>query len=434
MSIFKSYDIRGLYDKDLTDEIAEKIAKAFVNLLHAKKAVVGMDVRTSSPQLKESVIKGLASQGCGVIDIGLVPIPAFYYLMVKYKLKAGIYVTGSHDPLGYNGLKLCKSKAIDLTYESGIGKLEKIYKKDYPERKKGVIVKKDVSDEYEKNIIGKFKVRPLHVVIDAGNGCWSKMAPDVFEKLGFDVTRLFCEFNGNFPNRPPEPLEKNLTALKNKVKEVKADLGIAYDVDGDRSIFIDDKGDYVNPDIILTIFAENLLKKNDTLVATVACTKVLETLARKFKWKLVWTRVGRSYVKQEMFKAKAILAGEISGHYFFKENNYDDGLFASLVLSKLIAEKGNLSYLKNRVSHHSSLDLRIDCKEEKKNKVLKAVKMHFKKHKLILIDGVGINFKDGFALIRPSNTEEKIEIKLEANNEPNLIRIRKEIENIIKQV
>ena len=434
MSIFKAYDIRGIYGRDLTDEIAEKIAKAFVNLLHAKKAVVGMDVRTSSPQLKESVIKGLISQGCDVIDIGLVPIPAFYYLIVKYKLKAGIYVTGSHDPLGYNGLKLCKSKAIDLTYESGIGKLEKTYKKDYPEKKKGVIIKKDISNEYEKNIIRKFKVRPLHVVIDAGNGCWSKMAPDVFEKLGFDVTRLFCEFDGDFSNRPPEPLEKNLTALKNKVKEVKADLGIAYDVDGDRSIFIDDKGDYVNPDIILTIFAENLLKKNDTLVATVACTKVLETLAKKFKWKLVWTRVGRSYVKKEMFKTKAILAGEISGHYFFKENNYDDGLFASLVLAKLIAEKGNLSYLKNRVSQHSSLDLRIDCKEEKKNKVVKAVKMHFKKHKLILIDGVGINFKNGFALIRPSNTEEKIEIKLEANNEPNLNKIRKEIEDIIKQV
>ncbi|OGI12163.1 hypothetical protein A3K64_02405 [Candidatus Micrarchaeota archaeon RBG_16_36_9] len=434
MSIFRAYDIRGLYGKDLTDEIAEKIAKAFVNLLHAKKAVVGMDVRTASPQLKESVIKGLVSQGCDVIDIGLVPIPAFYFFIVKYKLKAGIYVTGSHDPKGYDGLKLCKAKAIDLTYESGIGKLEKNYKKNYPEKKNGVIVKEDVSDEYEKHIIGKFKIRPLEVVIDAGNGCLSYIAPDVFEKLGFDVTRLFCEFDGNFPNRPPEPLEKNLTALKNKVKEVKADLGIAYDVDGDRSIFIDDKGEYVNPDIILTIFAENLLKKNDTLVVTVACTKVLETLAKKFKWKLVWTRVGRSYVKQEMIRTKATLAGEISGHYFFKENNYDDGLFTSLVLAKLIGEKGNLSYLKNRVSRHASLDLRIDCKEEKKNKVVKAVKMHFKKHKLILIDGVGINFKNGFALVRPSNTEEKIEIKLEADNESDLVKIRKEIEDIIKDV
>ena len=144
MSIFKAYDIRGIYGEELTDDIAEKIAKAFVNLLRAKKVVVGIDVRTSSPELKNTVIKGLISQGCEVIDIGLVPIPVFYYYIIKYKMKAGIYVTGSHDPLGYNGLKLCSSKAIDLTYESGIAELEKIYDKNYPEKKKGRVIKKNI--------------------------------------------------------------------------------------------------------------------------------------------------------------------------------------------------------------------------------------------------------------------------------------------------
>lgn len=434
MSIFKAYDIRGVYGKDLTDETAEKISKAFVNLLNAKKAVVGMDVRTSSPELKDSVIKGLVSQGCDVVDIGLVPIPLFYYFIIRYKLKAGIYVTGSHDPIGYNGLKLCKSNAIDLTYESGIGKLEKVYDKNYPGKKKGRVVKKDVSDEYKKQLIKKFKrINPLNIVLDAGNGCWSKIAPELFERLGFRVTRLFCEFNGNFPNRPPEPLEKNLTALKAKVREVKANLGIAYDVDGDRVVFIDDKGEFVSPDIILMIFAKKLLKKGDELVATIVCTKALEKLAKQLKLKLTWVRVGRSYVKQKMHKAKAALAGEITGHYFFKENNYDDGLFASLVLAKLLG-KGRLSRLKNKVPHYSSLDMRIDCRGDKKDKAVEAVKKHFKNHRLVLIDGVGINFKNGFALLRPSNTEEKLELKLEAHNKSNLMKIRKEVEDIIKPI
>jgi phosphomannomutase/phosphoglucomutase len=435
MSIFRAYDIRGIYGKDLTDEIAEKIAKAFINLLQAKKAVVGIDVRMSSPELKESVVKGLISQGCDVIDIGLVPIPVFYYFIVKYKMKAGVYVTGSHDPLGYNGLKLCKAKAIDLTYESGIEKLERIYDKKYPEREKGIVVKKDVSNEYKKQLREKFKrTKPLHIVIDAGNGCCSKIAPELFEELGFKVTRLFCEFNGTFPNRPPEPLEKNLKHLKDKIKEVKADLGIAYDVDGDRVVFIDEKGRFVHPDFTLMLFAIELLKKNDSLIATIVCTKSLEKLAHKFKWKLIWSRVGRSYVKQKMFKNKVVIGGEISGHYFFKENNYyDDGLFASLALTKILGkEKKPLSYLINRLPYYPSVDLRMHCKENKKIKVIEEVKKKFKNYKLILIDGIGIKFKNGFALIRPSNTEEKLELKIEANNKSELIKIKKEMEQKIK--
>lgn len=435
MSIFRAYDIRGIYGKDLTDEIAEKISKAFVSLLHVDRVVIGIDIRTSSHNLKESVIRGLISQGCEVIDIGLVPIPLFYYFIVKYKIKAGIYVTGSHDPLGYNGLKLCKSNAIDLTYESGISKLEKIYNKVYSEKRKGIVIKKDISSEYKQQLLDKFKIKkPLHVVIDAGNGCWSKLAPEIFEELGFKVTKLFCEFDGTFPNRPPEPVEKNLKELKNKVKELKADLGIAYDVDGDRVIFIDEKGEYVHPDFTLMLFATEVLKKNDALIATIVCTKDLEKLARKFGWKIFWVRVGRSYVKQKMFRTKAVLGGEISGHYFFrKDNDYDDGLYASLLLTKiLIKENKPLSRLINKLPHQPSLDLRIKCKENKKNKVIEHIKKKFKSYKLTLIDGVGIKLKDGFVLIRPSNTEEKLELKIEANKKSDLNKIKKELERELK--
>lgn len=435
MNIFKAYDIRGIYKKDLTDEISEKIAKAFVNLLKAKEVVVGIDVRTSSEELKESVIKGLTSQGCDVIDIGLVPIPLFYYFIVKYKMKAGIYVTGSHDPLGFNGLKLSREKAIDLTYESGIEKLEKTYNKKYAEKKKGKVVKKDISEEYKKQLKEKFRVKkPFHIVIDAGNGCWSKLAPEVFEELGFKVTRLFCEYDGTFPNRPPEPLEKNLKELKNKVKELKADLGVAYDVDGDRVVFIDEKCNYVHPDFTLMLFAIEVLKRNDALIATIVCTKALEKLARKFGWRISWVRVGRSYVKQKMFKTKAVLGGEISGHYFFKkDNDYDDGLYASLMLTKiLIKENKSLSYLIKKLPYHPSIDLRLNCKEDKKGKVIDFIKKKYKSYKLTLIDGVGINLKDGFVLIRPSNTEEKLELKIEAYKQSNLIKIKREMERNIK--
>jgi phosphomannomutase/phosphoglucomutase len=435
MSIFRAYDIRGIYKKELTDETAEKIAKAFVNLLHAKKTVIGIDVRTSSPELKESVVKGLISQTCDVIDIGLVPIPLFYYFIVKYKMKAGIYVTGSHDPLGYNGLKPCKSKSIDLTYESGIKKLEEIYNKKYPERKKGRIMKKDIANEYKQQILKKFKFKKtLHVVIDAGNGCWSKLAPEVFEKLGFKVTRLFCEYDGTFPNRPPEPNENNLERLKEKVKEVKADLGIAYDVDGDRAIFVDEKGRFIHPDFILMLFARKVMKKNDTLIADIRCTKAFENEAKKFGWKLTWNRVGRSYIKQAMIKNKAVLGGEYTGHYYFKRNNYyDDGLFASLMLAEiLINENKSISYLLKDLIRYPSIDFRIRCNDERKFEIINNLKKMFKGHKLVLIDGVGIKFKNGFALVRASNTEPKIELRCEAHTNFDLIKIKREMENKIK--
>jgi len=435
MSIFRAYDIRGVYKKDLTDEIAEKVSKAFINFLHAKEAIVGIDVRTSSPELKESVVRGLVSQGCDVIDIGLVPVPLFYYFIVKYGLKAGIYVTGSHDPLGYNGLKLCKSKSIDLTYESGILKLEKIYNKNYPEKKKGKVTKKDVSEEYEKQLMKKFKkIKPLHVVIDAGNGCWSKIAPQVFENLGFKVTRLFCEFDGNFPNRPPEPNEKNLTKLKEKVKEVRADLGIAYDVDGDRATFVDENGNFIHADFILMLLAKKLLKKRDILIADIRCTKALENEARKFNWKLIWSRVGRSYIKQNMMRNKAVLGGEFTGHYYFKRNDYyDDGLFASLMLAEILTkEKKPISYLIKNLLIYPSIDFRIRCNDEKKFKVINKLKKMFKGHKLILIDGVGIKFDRGFALVRASNTEPKIELRCEAKNKSELTKIKKKMEYKLK--
>jgi len=434
MSIFKAYDIRGIYGKELTDEIAKKIAKAFVNLLGAKKAVVGIDVRTSSPELKEIVIKGLISQGCEVIDIGLVPIPLFYYYIVKYGMKAGIYVTGSHDPLGYNGLKLCSSKAIDLTYESGISELEKTYNKNYPARENGKIIKKDISNEYKKQIKDKFKIKPLHVVIDAGNGCWSKIAPEVFEELGFKVTRLFCEYDGTFPNRRPEPNKENLKALEKKVKESKADLGIAYDVDGDRANFIDEKGRFIHPDFILMLFARKLLKKGDTLIADIRCTKAFESDAKKLKWKLVWSRVGRSYIKQKMMEHEAVLGGEYSGHYYFKRNSYyDDGLFASLMLVEILSrERKSISSLLKGLPEYPSLDFRIRCKDEKKFRIIEELKKMFKGYNLVLIDGVGIKLKNGFALVRASNTEPKIELRCEARTNKELIKIKREMEGKIK--
>jgi phosphomannomutase len=435
MSIFKAYDIRGIYGKELTDEKVENISKAFANLLHARKVVVGMDVRKSSPSLKDSVIKGLMSQGCHVIDIGLVPIPVLYYFIDEYKMKAGIFITGSHDALNYNGLKLCKSKAIDLTYETGISKLEKIYGKKYPNKRNGGFIRKKVSEEYENQLLKKFDIqKPMRVVVDAGNGCFSEIAPNVFERLDFRVTKLFCEFDGNFPNRPPEPLESNLKALKDKVREVNADFGVAFDADGDRAVFVDENGSYISPDIILMLFAKELLKKGDSFVATIACTKTLEDLAKRFGWRIFWTRVGRSYVKQKMFNAKAVLGGEISGHYFFKENSsYDDGLFAALILSRILDREAEpLSYLVGKLPTNPSIDLRLHCVEGKKKTVIKKIERKFRKYNLVLVDGVGIRFKNGFALLRPSNTEEKLELRIEANSEPDLFRIKREMESAIK--
>lgn len=435
MSVFKAYDIRGIYGKDLTDEMTEKISKAFVNLLNVKKIVIGTDVRKSSPKLKGAVIKGLVSQGCKIIDIGLVPVPMFYYTILKHKIKGGIYITASHDPPKYNGLKLCKAKDIDLTYESGIHMLEKTYNKKYPTKKGGKIVKKNIENDYKKQLLKKIKLkRPLHVVIDAGNGCWSKTAPEVFKKLGCKVTKLFCKFDGTFPNRSPEPTKASLKKLKNTVKKVKADLGIAFDTDGDRAVFVDEQGKFIQPDLVLLFFARNLLKKNNKLIADIRSTKILENEAKKNKWKLIWSRIGRSYIKQKMIKNKITLGGEFSGHYYFKKNNYyDDGLFSSLIFTELLTKKNKtVSSLISELPNNPSIHSRIRCDDEKKFKIIKKLKELFKNYRLVLIDGVGIKFKSGFALVRASNTEPKIEVSIEANNRSALKKIKRNVLNKVK--
>jgi phosphomannomutase/phosphoglucomutase len=435
MSIFRGYDIRGIYGKDLTDEITSQVTKAFVNFLGVKEVVVGSDVRISSPRLKKVVLSALISQSCKAIDIGMVPTPILYYYVTKYKMSAGIMVSASHNPPEWNGLRLCGKKAIDLTYEHGIADIEKLSRKKYPSKPKGKIIKKNIIPEYIKQLLKKFRLkRILKVVIDAGNGCFSEIAPRVFKSTGCKVVKLFCKADGRFPNRLPLPTKQNLKPLSKKIRKEKADLGIAYDADGDRVVFMDEKGKLVRPDLILMLFAHNLLKKGDKLVADIFSTQALEEFIKKLGAKLIWSRTGMSYIKRKMANAK--LGGEFSGHYFFKKNyNFDDGLFASLFLVELLSKKNkSLSSLIKDLPTYPFEQKKIPCADEKKFKIIKKLKTKLKDYKLVLIDGIGIKFDKGFALIRASHTEPVIRLKFEAKDKRSLKKIKQVVNKKLKEV
>ncbi len=341
MGAFKPYDIRGVYGTEVTPELAGKAAAWFAELFHIDNVVLGNDVRVSSPFLKKSAIKGLIGRGCDIVDIGLTTTPSVGLYVIKEKLDGGIMITASHNPPEHNGMKLYGAKGIDFTYETGIAKIESSLKKKLPKASLGSVKNENYREQYENHIISLAnQTDSLKVAIDAGNGCCSEIGPKIHEEIGNKVTKLFCSYDGRFPNHFPDPSdEKNLEVLKKEVKKKNLDIGIAYDGDGDRAAFVDEKGNYVRSDDILRILVRYFAKKGDKIAYTINCSMALQEEIDDMGAKGMETRIGRSYIRALMTKEKAILGGEMSGHLFFKDNYYlDDGIVASLKVAEIVSE------------------------------------------------------------------------------------------------
>lgn len=444
--IFRAYDIRGVYPSQVNEEVFFKIAVAYANYMkHARKVVVGRDARLSSPKLSNAVVHGLRAAGKDVVDIGVVPTPVLYFSMFRLKTKAGLMITASHLPKQYNGIKLEKDHAMGLTGEKGIYKIEEWVKSDRlnVSKKHGPFKKIDVDNDYIKYITKKIRLkRPLKVVIDSGNGVCGDIAEKAFKKLGCKVTSIYKNPDGRFPNHIADPHEyskyHSLTALKRKVKQKKADLGIAYDADGDRVGFVDDKGRRIGEEHSILLLAKQALRNSrgrKIIVDVRASDKLIKELKRLGSIVEI-SRAGHSYIAMRTSKERAIFAGETSGHLFFPYCYfpYDDAIFGSLKFAEIASMFGNISYVVDSLPRqYISHEIRLRYPDEQKFKLIKELKKYLRKkgYHFSTIDGAKIRFKNGWALVRASNTAPQITIRYEGDTKKDFIEVRNRLKAIL---
>ncbi|MDD5454197.1 MAG: phosphomannomutase/phosphoglucomutase [Candidatus Ratteibacteria bacterium] len=440
--IFREYDIRGLVEKDLTEEVARQIGQAIGTYLKksGNKIVVGKDNRKSSPSLANALIEGLLSAGCDVIDIGTLPTPVLYFSIQLYSQTGGVMITGSHNPPEYNGIKICKG--LSSIYGKEIQNLRGIIESKKFEKGKGSLTKKDPKNDYIDFIAKRVKVNPdLKIIIDAGNGTSGFLVPELMEKLNIKPSYLYIEPDGNFPNHLPDPtVYKNMQDLIDKVRQSNADVGIGYDGDADRIGAIDDKGRIVWGDKLLCLYAKEVLSQHPhaKVIMDVKCSQATVEYIEKYGGKAIMWKTGHSLIKEKMKEEGALLAGEMSGHMFFKDNylGFDDAFFASLRLLEILSKtKEKLSQLVDKIpNYYSTPEIRIDCPEQEKFKVVEQLKKYFqKKYKTIDIDGVRILFKNGWGLIRASNTQPILVLRFEAQTERSLQDIKNEIKKKLEE-
>jgi len=446
MSVFRAYDVRGVYPDQLNGDLAYNVGLAFGKFIGKGRIALGMDVRESSPALKEGLIKGLTESGLNVIDIGIVPTPLLYFTVATLGLDGGAMITGSHNPREYNGIKLCGRGGVCLSYETGIGEIEKLVKGgiESPELN-GEVNKDEVEERYIEFVVGKTKFgKSLKIVIDAGNGTAWKIPCEIFRKLGCEVIELNCEPDGSFPNHHPDPLVRaNLKQLQEKVKETNADIGIAYDGDSDRVGFVDERGEIIPNNDVFALIIENVLKKNPKgkIIHEVLSSKLVEDVIKSNGGVPVISKVGHSYIQEKMQEG-AILGGETSGHYYFKESyNYDDGIFGSVKLVELVsnADKKISELVDSLPKYLTSDDTRIHCPDDKKFEVVERLKKKFEgTGRIVTLDGVKVVLDNSWFIIRASNTQPALVLRWEADDREEFERlenlVKKEVENEIKSI
>ncbi len=440
MSIFKAYDIRGIYPKELNEDIAYKLGRAFVTFLGCKKVVVSRDARLSGKSLSKALIKGLTDQGADVVDIGLSSTPMNYFANNFLKADASIMITASHNPKEFNGFKLNREKSIPISEDTGIKEIETLAKKNkFKEQKKGTVTTKDILNDYVNHIVKSIKTvnKNLKIIADAGNGMAGLAVGKVFSKLKLKLEKMYFELDGTFPNHPADPLkEENVKEIKNRVVKEKFDLGIAFDGDADRVFFIDEKGEKAQSDYIIALFAQEFLKenKNEIIINDLRTSKIIKETVEANNGISIMSRVGHVFFKQLMRQKNALFAGELSGHYYFRDNFYtDSGIIATVKLIEIMSKHNKpLSELvKPFKKYYQSGEINAEVKDKKVK--LKEIEKHFKDGKIMHIDGLSVYYKDWWFNIRPSNTEDLLRLNLEANTRELLEKKKEELLKLIKK-
>ncbi len=438
--IFRAYDIRGVVETALTPDAVQQIGQAFATeaLSQGQKTVViGRDGRLSSPELAQRLSLGLRAGGCDVIDVGMVPTPVLYYATHKLKTGTGIMVTGSHNPPQYNGLKML----IDgnTLYGDGIKALYQMIVEDQLNQGEGRHTEQDVIPDYMDTIVNDIKLdKPLNIAVDCGNGVAGVLATELFTRLGCNVTELFCDVDGNFPNHHPDPSKpENLVDMQNVMQQNALDIGLAFDGDGDRVGILDDKQNILWADRQMMLYAADVLKRKPgaQIIFDIKSTSNLESYIKNLGGDPLMWKTGHSFIKAKMKETGAELAGEMSGHIFFKERwfGFDDGLYSAARMLEIVSQHSETSSaifdaLPDSVN---TPELQIDFEEGQHYKFMERFidKASFENANIVTIDGIRVNFADGWGLVRPSNTTPCLVLRFEANDENTL----KKIQNIFRE-
>ena len=436
-SIFREYDIRGIVPKQINEDSIKVIASAIANKCHDEKVyelALGRDGRLSSNEILAVLSKELRSFGINVVNVGLVTSPLLYFAAKKLISQSGVMITGSHNPKNYNGFKI----VINDLPVSGTEMLDLISNQITRSKDFGSeTFKEDLMDEYIAEVISQASKssKKIKVVVDCGNGSAGKIGPRLMRALGYEVVELFCEIDGNFPNHHPDPGKvENLQDLMRTVAEEGADIGIAFDGDGDRLGVISNLGEIIYPDQLMMIFSKEVLqeKKGREIVFDVKCTNLLTKIISEAGGVPLMSPTGHFHIKNTLKKTNAPLAGEMSGHIFFNDHWYgfDDGHYSAFRLIEIIKNsESSLGTLFDKLPKaFSTPEINIDIDEEKKFKIVEdfVSQSDFGDGEKIRIDGLRVNFDDGWGLLRASNTTPKLVLRFEANSPERL----KEIQNI----
>ena len=442
--IFRGYDIRGIYGEDLNEDVAYTIGKGFgsyIQDLGKTVAVVGYDNRASSPELSNAFIKGATETGITVYNIGLVTTPMYYYSWDKLGVVSGAMITASHNPKEYNGFKIAFDERGNACGEM-IQDFRKYIERGIFKEANGNERKVDIREEYLKFIRSSIELgdRKVKVVLDAGNGTGSIVIKDAFENLNVDAEYIFCDSDSDFPNHHPDPcVEANLEKLKQKVIATKADMGLSVDGDADRVGVIDEKGTFIPIDYLMIIFWRNLYNKvkNKRALYDVKCSKSLADELDKLGLEKVCYRTGNSYMKAMMRDGDFNFGGELSGHIFFRDKfpGFDDGIYACLRIVELLSKSDkNFSELLDGINrYYSTPEIKVKSTDEEKFDKIEKVKEYAKEkgYKMNVIDGARVEFEDGWALVRASNTGPDITMRFEGNTEERMNEIKEEFTTLI---
>jgi len=464
--IFREYDIRGIADHDLVDPVIELLGSAFAEYLRPSgvtTVTIGYDARLSSPRLRDALGRGLTASGLDLIDIGLCPTPALYFSLYHLKPGAGIMITGSHNPAEFNGFKLCVGK--DTIYGAEIQKLRRIMEdlqtsdsRQQTADRSGKISQHPIVPDYAEHLKGLFREYrdvPLKVVLDSGNGTAGLAAPGIIRSMGCEVTELYSEPDGRFPNHHPDPtIPANLEALINTVKKESADFGVAFDGDSDRIGVVDEQGTVLWGDQLMVLFSRDILldRPGATFVSEVKCSQTMYDDIRKHGGKAIMWKTGHSLIKAKMKETGAALAGEMSGHIFFADRyfGYDDAIYAACrvveLLKKTRQQRKSREPLSSLIADlpktFNTPEIRFDCPDALKFKVVEQVqhiyaepgKASLSVREVITVDGIRAVFEKGWGLIRASNTQPVLVMRFEAVDQTSLHAIRALMEEQVRKV
>jgi phosphomannomutase/phosphoglucomutase len=440
-TIFREYDIRGVADAELLDADIQLLGQAFGTYLqrHAgKKVALARDTRLSSPRLHKAIQRGLVASGCAVTDIGVVPTPVLYYSVFHLGMDGGVMITGSHNPPEFNGFKtVCGSSTI---HGEAIQEIRRLIERGDLERGIGSVAEADVVTPYVDEVASQFHfARRVKVVVDAGNGTGGPVMHRIFEKLNADATEMFFEMDGRFPNHHPDPtVVANLEPLIAKVRETRADLGIAFDGDTDRIGAVDDAGTVIYGDQLMIIYGREILtrKPGATFIGEVKCSQLMyDDLKARGGNPIMW-KTGHSLIKAKMQETHAELAGEMSGHMFFADRYYgfDDALYAACRLMEIVAKSGRplSTELADLPKTVTTPEIRFDCPDELKFDVVRRAAEELQaRHKTVDVDGVRVLFPEGWGLVRSSNTQPVLVMRFEATTPELLGQYRSEVEAVV---